>query len=68
MVNISKETNKRNSIETIIDSNKTMWFNEDNIEEKLNHKYLRMVTSKKIRNRIKKHRCRIVDESKKRAK
>ena len=38
MVNISKETNERNSIETIIDSNKTMWFNEDNIEEKLNHK------------------------------
>ena len=68
MVNISKETNERNSIETIIDSNKTMRFNEDNIEEKLNHKYLRMVTSKKIRNRIKKHRCRIVDESKKRAK
>lgn len=33
MVDISKETNKRNSIETIIDSNKIMRFNEDNIEE-----------------------------------
>ena len=37
MVDINKDTNENNDIETIVDSFGRLWFNEKNIEEKLGH-------------------------------
>ena len=46
MVNITKETLENNDIEVIIDSVNALWLNEKNIEEKLGHKDLLVVTNK----------------------
>lgn len=64
MVDISNETNERNGIEAIVDSNKIMCLNKDNMELTVDHKYLRMLT-KKYALESKKRKYEIVDESKK---
>ena len=46
MVNITKETLENNDIEVIVDSVNALWLNEKNIEEKLGHKDLLVVTNK----------------------
>ena len=46
MVNITKETLENNDIEVIVDSVNALWLNEKNIEEKLGHKNLLVVTNK----------------------
>ena len=38
MVDISKETCKRNAIETILDNDRTLCLNKNHIEEGLDHK------------------------------
>ena len=61
MVNIAKETLEKNDIEIIVDSVNALWRNERNIEEKLGHKNLPVVTSKY--NKIyKKGRYELVDK------
>ena len=64
MVDISKKTNERNGIETIVDSNKIMCLNKDNMELRVDHKYLQILT-KKYALESKKRKYEIVDESKK---
>ena len=46
MVNITKETLENNDIEVIVDNVNALWLNEKNIEEKLGHKNLLVVTNK----------------------
>ena len=46
MVNITKETLENNDIEVIVDSVNALWLNKKNIEEKLGHKNLPVVTNK----------------------
>ena len=46
MINITKKTVENNGIRVIVDSVNTLWPNEKNIEEKLDHKNLPVVTSK----------------------
>ena len=43
---ITKETLENNGIEVIVDSVNALWLNEKNIEEKLGHKNLPVVTNK----------------------
>ena len=38
MVDISRKTYKRNSIETIVDNDGILWLNEKHIKERLDHK------------------------------
>ena len=45
MVNITKEAFENNDIEAIVDSVNTLWLNEKNIEEKLDHKTLPAITN-----------------------
>ena len=45
MVDINKDTNENNDIETIVDSFGRLWFNEKNKEEKLGHKNLPAITN-----------------------
>ena len=61
MINITKKTLENNVIEIIVDSVNTLWLNEKNIEEKLGHKNLPVVTNKyeKI---YKKRRYELVDK------
>ena len=61
MVNITKDTFENNDIEAIVDSVNALWLNEKNIEEKLGHKNLPVVTNKygKIH---KKDRYELVDK------
>ena len=61
MINITKETLENNGIEVIVDSFNTLWLNEKNIEEKLGHKNLPVISNKY--NKIyKKHRCELVNK------
>ena len=61
MVNITKETLENNDIEVIVDSVNALWLNEKNIEEKLGHKNLPVITNKY--NKIyKKRRCELVNK------
>ena len=46
MFNITKETWENNGIEVIVDSVNALWLNEKNIEEKLGHKNLPVITNK----------------------
>ena len=46
MINITKKTVENNGIRVIVDSVNTLWPNEKNIEEKLDHKNLPVVSSK----------------------
>ena len=62
MVNITKETLENNDIEVIVDSANALWLNEKNIEEKLDHKNLAVVTIKYDKT-YKKSRYELVDKS-----
>ena len=46
MVNITKETHENNDIEVIVDISNALWLNKKNIEEKLDHENLPVVTNK----------------------
>ena len=61
MFNITKETLENNGIEVIVDSVNALCLNEKNIEEKLGHKNLPVITNKydKI---YKKRRCDLVNK------
>ena len=61
MINITKKTLENNVIEVIVDRVNTLWLNEKNIEEKLGHKNVPVVTNKyeKI---YKKRRYELVDK------
>ena len=61
MFNITKETRENNGIEVIVDSVNALWLNEKNIEEKLGHKNLPVITNKygKI---YKKRRCDLINK------
>ena len=61
MSNITKETWKNNGIEVIVDNANALWLNKKNIEEKLGHKNLPVITNKcdKI---YKKSRCELIDK------
>ena len=56
-----KETWENSGIEVIVDSVNALWLNEKNIEEKLGHKNLSVISNKydKI---YKKHRCELVSK------
>ena len=45
MVDISRKTYERIGLETIIDNDGIMWLNEKHIEEGLDHKNLREITT-----------------------
>ena len=61
MFNITKETLENNGIEVIVDSVNALWLNEKNIEEKLGHKNLPVISNKygKI---YKKRKCDLVNK------
>ena len=61
IINITKKTLENNGIEVIVDGVNTLWLNEKNIEEKLGHKNLPVVTNRydKI---YKKRRYELVDK------
>ena len=61
VLKITKETCENNGIEVIVDSVNALWLNEKNIEEKLGHKNLPVITNKydKI---YKKRRCDLVNK------
>ena len=46
MFNITKETLENNGIEVIADSVHVIWLNEKNIEEKLGHQNLPVISNK----------------------
>ena len=46
MINITKETLENNCIEVIVDSVNALWLNEKNIEEKLSHKNLTVISNR----------------------
>ena len=46
VLKITKGTWKNNEIEVIVDSVNALWLNEKNIEEKLGHKNLSVITNK----------------------
>ena len=46
MFNITKETLENNGIEVIVDSANALWLNEKNIEEKLGHKSLPIISNR----------------------
>ena len=46
IINITKKTLENNGIEVIVDIVNTLWLNKKNIEEKLGHKNLPVVTNK----------------------
>ena len=46
MFNIAKTTLENDGIEVIVDSINTLWINKKNIEEKLGHKNLPVLTNK----------------------
>ena len=61
VLKITKETWENNGIEVIVDSVNALWLNEKNIEEKLGHKNLSVITNK--RNKIyKKRRYNLVNK------
>ena len=61
MFNTNEETLENNDIEVIVDSVNALWLNEKNIEQKLGHKNLPVITNKydKI---YKKNRYELVDK------
>ena len=61
MFNITKETWKNNGIEVIVDNVNALWPNKKNIEEKLRHKNLPVIT-KKYNKIYKKCRCDLVNK------
>ena len=64
MFDISRKTYERNGIETVIDNNGILRLNEKHIEEGLDHKNLREITTKHNSNH-RKHKNELVEEVKK---
>ena len=64
MINNDKKTYKNNNTEVIVDSTGKLWLNEKNIEEKLGHKNLPVITNK-YDQVYKKHRHELVNKPKK---
>ena len=61
VLKITKETWENNGIEVIVDSVNALWLNEKNIEEKLGHKNLPVISNKY--NKIyKKRRCELINK------
>ena len=61
MFNITKETLENNGIDVRVDSVNTLRLNEKNIEEKLGHKNLSVISNR--HNKIyKKRRCELVNK------
>ena len=46
MINITQKTFENNGIEVIVDSVNALWLNEKNIEKKLGHRNLPVITNK----------------------
>ena len=46
VLKITKETLRKDGIEVILDSANALWLNEKNIEEKLGHKNLPVISNK----------------------
>ena len=61
MINITKKTLETNIIEVLVDSYNTLWLNEKNVEEKLGHKDLPVI-SNKYEKIYKKCRCELVNK------
>ena len=61
VLKITKETWENNGIEVIVDSVSALWLNEKNIEEKLGHKNLPVITNKYDK-LCKKCRCELVNK------
>ena len=61
VLKITKETLRKDGIEVILDSANALWLNEKNIEEKLGHKNLPVI-SNKYDKMYKKHRCELVNK------
>ena len=61
VLKITKETLENNAIEVIIESVNALWLNEKNMEEKLGHKNLPVISNKygKI---YKKRRCELINK------
>ena len=59
MIDISRKTYKRNSIGTTVDNEGILWLNEKHIEEELDYKNLREITTKHNSNH-RKHRYELV--------
>ena len=54
---------ERNDLETIADSDEVLWLNEKIIDEGLDHKHLKVTTTKYLSDN-RKHRYELVDEPK----
>ena len=61
VLKITKETWENNGIEVIVDSVNALWLNEKNIQEKLCHKNL-LVISNKYNKIYKKRRCKLTNK------
>ena len=46
VLKITRETSENNGIEVIVDSVNALWLNEKNIEEKLGHKNLPVISNR----------------------
>ena len=66
MVDIRRETYKKNGLETIVDNDGILWLNGKHIEEELDHKNLRAITLKYLSNH-RKHIYEPVDKPEKQA-
>ena len=64
MVNISRKTNERNDIVTMVDNDGILWLNEKHIEEGLNHENLQDIT-RKYHSDDRKHRYDLLTKPKK---
>ena len=64
IVDISRKTYGKNGIERIVDNDEMLRLNEKHIEEGLDHKHLREITTKYNSNH-RKHRYELVEEPKK---
>lgn len=63
MVDIGKETNKRNLIETIVDSDEINWLNEKNVKDQVIKTWQPDKSYKKISSKYRKRSYEMVDES-----
>ena len=63
MVDISRKTYERNGVETIVNSDGTLWLNKKHIKEGLDYRNLH-VTNVKYYSAYRKHRYEVVDEPK----
>ena len=64
MADMSRKTYERTGLETIADNDRILWLNKKHIEEGLDHKNLREITTK-YHSDYRKHRYELVEEQKK---